>query len=61
MTTNRKYNGHVFTGHGFGWLYTDSHPKAKPPSLEVDSFAIEPNASIMYIANMSVRTTIRLN
>ena len=52
MTTNRKYNGHVFTGHGFGWLYTDSHPKAKPPSLEVDSFAIEPNASTMYIANM---------
>ena len=48
MTTNRKYNGHVSTGHGFGWLYIDSHPK--PPILVVNSFAIEPNASTMYIA-----------
>ena len=48
MTTNRKYNGHVSTGHGFGWLYINSHPK--PPILVVDSFAIEPNASTMYIA-----------
>ena len=43
MTTNRKYNG-----HGFGWLYINSHPK--PPILVVDSFAIELNASTMCVS-----------
>ena len=26
MTTNRKYNGHVSTGHGFTLIVTQSHP-----------------------------------
>ena len=38
MTTNRKYNGHVSTGHGFGWLYIESYEsfflcRIKPISL----------------------------